>query len=50
MTNQFLDWGKVAVIVLGFDLLLVGQVGGIQAAFFVDRPALLVKTRTSALS
>lgn len=37
------------VVVLGLDLLLVVEIGEVQAAFLVDRPALLVETRTTAL-
>ena len=37
------------IIVLGFDLLLVGQVREIQAALLVNRPALFVETGTAAL-
>src|SRR5271157_198513 len=38
-----------SIIVLGFDLLLVGQVRKIQAALFIDRLALLIQTGTAAL-
>src|SRR5271157_5365002 len=37
------------IIVLGSDLLLVGQVGKIQAALLINRPALLVETGTAAM-
>ena len=37
------------IVVLGFDLLLVGQVRKIQADLFMDRLALLIQTGTAAL-
>src|SRR5208282_3881243 len=37
------------IVILGFDLLLVGQVRKIQAALFIDRLALLIQTGTAAL-
>jgi len=38
-----------AIIVLGFDLRLVGQPGKVQTSLFVDGPPLLVETGTAAL-
>ena len=37
------------IVVLGFDLLLVGRVRKIQATLFIDRLGLLIQTGMAAL-